>query len=273
MSKKKHLQKSSPGLRKRSTLKRRKSVLIIVLLLSLSVGGMLFAQWRSIRPTIPIPAPQAAPQLSKEYIYAGGKLIAIEEPVALPPPTNVVAATYSNARIDLTWTASTGAVDHYEVERSSSINGPYSQLTPNPTTNSLSDTTVTSGVAYLYRVYAVNATGGRSTPSNIDLATAITFANDPLPPFSIVYGQHILDLRQAVNAVRATAGLTAATWDDTNLGGVLIKAIHIQQLRTRLDEARSALGLAAITYTDPTLTVGGTEIKKAHLNELRQGVK
>src|SRR5439155_11210653 len=45
--------------------------------------------------------------------------------------------------------------------------------------------------------------------------------------------QHIIELRQAVDAMRAVAGLSGAPWTDPALAaGNNIKAIHILDLRT-----------------------------------------
>ncbi len=74
-----------------------------------------------------------------------------------------------------------------------------------------------------------------------------------------------------MNAVRATAGLGAATWTDASAQGVAIKAVHLQELRTNVDQALSTLGFATQPYTDPNLI--GIGVKKTHIEELRQRVK
>lgn len=273
------------SLQKRPTKRQRKlrghinSGRIIGLVISLCLFGIVFARWRrnSFVPPHPSPIlqPSPTPALSKEYIYAGGRLVAIEEPGSpVSAPTSLVAATISNTQVNITWAAPVGVIDHYQLERSASINGPYTQLSPNPVTNSFNDTTVTSGVAYLYRVCAVDAAGNRSTYSNIDLATAVSFTDDPLITGTTrIKAQHLVELRQAVSAVLSAAALSSASWTDPVPSGVQIRRNHIQELRTNLDQARSALGLTAISYVDPTLTAGTAGIKKAHVDELRQGVK
>ena len=228
------------------------------------VGALFF----SPPPPPPIPAPNSP---SKEYIYAGGKLVATEEPNPLVAPASLVAATISSSRIDLTWPAAPNA-HHYQVERAPNLGGTYSVVNSNVATTSYSDTTVTSINAYLYRVRSADAIGNLSAPSSIDVATAITYTDDPLTQGTTpIKAQHVTELRQAVNAVRAAANLTAVTWTDSSLTGVAIKAVHIQELRTNLDQALTALGLATSAYTDPSLT--GVLIKKVHLDELRQRVK
>jgi hypothetical protein len=101
-----------------------------------------------------------------------------------------------------------------------------------------------------------DAVGNLSAPSGIDAATAITFTDNPLTVgTTLVKAVHMTELRQAVNAVRATANLGAATWTDPTLStSVTIKAVHVTELRTNLDAALSALSITPSAYTDPSLT-------------------
>jgi YD repeat-containing protein len=192
-------------------------------------------------------------------------------------PTGLTAEAATATQINLSWIASTdnAAVHHYEVYRSVN-NSPYVKLSPDPTSASFIDATVSAGNTYLYRVLAKDATGNASGNSNIDLATTIIFTDDPLvASTTVIKAAHLTQLRAAVNAVRASIGLAAAGWTDPTItvGTTVIKAVHVQELRTALSAAWTALGLGAMTFTDPTLTTGTTVIKKAHLDELRQGVK
>ena len=85
--------------------------------------------------------------------------------------------------------------------------------------------------------------------------------------------QHILELRQAVDALRVVAGLQPASWTDATLtpSSSIIRAIHIQELRTYLDDAATRLGYATSPYTEPNLG-SGTVIKRTHIEELRQRI-
>jgi fibronectin type 3 domain-containing protein len=172
--------------------------------------------------------------------------------------------------VNISWTASPGA-DHYEVERTTNISSNYVPLNLNVTNTTFTDNTVTSVTAYLYRVRAVNSAGGVSAYSNIDLATAISFTdNSILAGSTPMRAEHITQLRQAVNAVRAVTTLSQVTWAEGISSGGLIKASHLQELRTKLDEARSALGLSACAYTDAST---GQLIQKVHIDQLRQCVR
>jgi hypothetical protein len=237
----------------------------------------VWSDWRGSRrlgvpfAALPPPSIPSANKPSKEYIYAGGKLIATEEPQPLAAPVNLIADTLSGSQINITWAASPGA-DHYQIERTLNITQAYTVVSDNVTATTFTDTNVTSVSAYLYRVRAVGPSGSSSSYSNVDLATAITFADDPLAVGStLIKAQHVSQLRQAVNAVRAAANLGAATWTDDALSGVTIKAIHIQEIRPKLDEALIALGLSAGQYSDSSLS--GTTVKKLHIEEIRQRVK
>lgn len=218
------------------------------------------------------PPPPPPPSLAKEYVYAGGKLVATEEPGApLSPPANVIADTSSATQIDITWNLSAGA-DHYQVERANNLNGTFTVLNSNVTTTSYSDTTVSSINAYIYRVRAANSSGGVSQYGNVDIATAIAFTDASLVAGStFVKATHITELRQAVDAMRLATNLPAVTWTDASLANVPIKAVHVTELRTNLDGALIAVGITPGAYTDTSLS--GVEIKKVHIDELRQRVR
>jgi YD repeat-containing protein len=203
-----------------------------------------------------------------------------------PPtaPEVLTATASSDTQIVLLWTVSSDnvGVDHYEVERSPNKTS-YSSI-GSPTVNQLTHT-ATSGVTYLYRVRAVDAAGNASAYSNVDLATAIIFADDPIVAASTtVKADHFIKLRDAVNAVRTAAALPSFNWSTTDsLGnsvlppapGNPVKAQHVIDLRNNLIPGLNLLGFPIPSYTDPSLTTGagGTLIKKDHIQQLRQGVK
>lgn len=192
-------------------------------------------------------------------------------PLVVDAPTNLTVTATSSTSISLSWTAPADAVSNYEVQRGQNPSGLFS-VVGSPTGTTFNDTTVSSGSAYLYRVRAV-AGGIPSSPSNMAVGTAITFTDNPLSVGTTqIKAVHITELRQAINAVRSVAALSAATWTDTSLVGVVVKATHVQEMRDKLDEALSALNVPITAYTDPVLATGanGTPIKKVHIDELRQ---
>ena len=267
---------------------QRKLMAIIGIVMLLGLTGAILARWRtagsgtrsnaSLAPaSVPLPTPTPL-GLSKEYIYAGGKLVATEEPGSganpLSAPGGLVATTISSSQLNLSWTASTGPVDHYQIERRQKIDlQPDLSVSTNGAVNNFNDTGVAPGKAYLYIVRAVDMVGNVSPDSNRELATAVTFTDDPLPTAPMrIKALHLTELRQAIDAVRFAAALGPATWTDSSPGGVRIKALHVQEMRTAIDQALSALSLPVQPYTDPDLTQNA-RVKKEHFEQLRQRVK
>ncbi|HXH95057.1 MAG TPA: hypothetical protein VNN25_26015 [Thermoanaerobaculia bacterium] len=186
-------------------------------------------------------------------------------------PAGLTATAATTTHVAVSWSAASGATQ-YELVRKSSSSG-YTTLITTSSTN-YSDTSAVAGASYVYKVRAIDAAAHQSAFSTPDAATTIFFTDDPLiaatTPTKAV---HVTELRQAVNAMRATAGLGAASFTDASLAGVAVKATHIQELRTALNQARTTLGISAITFTDPALTAGTSILRAAHIQELRGGVK
>lgn len=103
-----------------------------------------------------------------------------------------------------------------------------------------------------------------------------SFTNDPLVArVTQAKAQHIIELRQVVDALRAVAGLQPAQWTDLTLTNFItpIQVAHISELRTYLEEAAVALGYARSSYTDPDLGVRTSVIRSVHIEELRLRIK
>ncbi|HEV7923226.1 MAG TPA: hypothetical protein VGR02_20785 [Thermoanaerobaculia bacterium] len=189
-------------------------------------------------------------------------------------PASFSAAATTTTNVNLSWTASVGATANtqYEVARASA-GSPFATVRTTSGT-SVSDT-VSAGAAYVYKVRAVDASAGTSPYSTPDVATTFVFADDPLvAQATSVKALHLLELRQAVNALRGAAGLSPSAFTDpTVTSATMIRAVHCQELRTALNQARTALGLSGVTFTDSTLTATATDVRAVHLEELRNGVK
>lgn len=185
-------------------------------------------------------------------------------------PANLLATAASAAQVAVSWSPVAGAVN-YELHRK--FNGSAFALLTTTAATSYNDGAVSANTSYVYEVRALNG-GGPSAFSAADAATTIVFTNDPLSVGTAVKTTHITQLRTAVNAMRATAGLTAQSFTDPALSvSIRVKAVHVTELRTALNQARSALALAAINYTDPTITAASTRVKAVHVVDLRNGVK
>ena len=185
-------------------------------------------------------------------------------------PANLVATALSASLVSLTWSTSQGATQ-YEVARMFN-GGPWHTVAtvPHP---AYGDTAVSASTAYLYRVRAIGP-GGVSVYSIPSLATTIVFSDDPIVAAqTLVRRAHLIELRSAVGAVCATAGLTEPTWTDSTIvaGVTPIRAAHILELRSNLTSAFANLGLPAPSFSNPV--AAGALIRAADVQELRTMVR
>lgn len=254
-------------------------------------------------------APQATPTslpLAKEYVYAGGRLVATEEPqpVATPtpapaglPPTALVARasfpTNDTARVELTWSApaSGPAPVSYVVERASAkvlegvmtgyaqVGQPVTAL-PTPAAPYV-DPEAIPGAVYLYRVKAVYG-GGFSGHSNLDLATTFRYTgDDPLVgasqggPASPVRAANLTEMRAVIEAVRALAGVGAGAWKDDPApllrGRVLVA--HFAELRTNLNPALAALGMVELPEPAAAGVADRQPVRAVHVQDVRDRIR
>lgn len=192
--------------------------------------------------------------------------------VAPATPLFVSATGNGPSSVSVSWAAASGATA-YEIQRASS-SATYTPLVTTELT-SYNDTAVSAGAAYAYRVRALagSLTSPFGTP---DIATTVAFADDPLvPATTIIKAIHVEQLRSAVNALRAAAGLTPLTFTDPVLtaGSTVVKAIHIEELRGGVNPARSALGVSSAAFADAPLVANSTIIRSVHLGQLRDALK
>lgn len=102
--------------------------------------------------------------------------------------------------------------------------------------------------------------------------SSIAFSDDPLVlQLTKVKAVHVVELRNAVNTLRAANGLGAFTFTDLSLAGVKIKAVHIAELRTALNDVYTQRSRPLPVYTDPVLTA--MQVKGIHMSELRMAVR
>lgn len=194
-------------------------------------------------------------------------------PPFIDAPTNLNVTGVQASRISLSWIGpAAGGVDHYQIERSTNISGSFTFLTNvSGAVTFYNDDTVSNQHSYLYRVRSVASGGAVSAPSNLAMGTAIAFEFANLQGQEI-RKQHFYDIRTAVNAVRALANLSPASWAPRdNLTGLEVQATDVQQMRTALDAALAALTIPVIAYDDATLSTGanGTLIRAVHLEQLQ----
>lgn len=231
----------------------------------------------SLAQATPTPLP-----LSKEYVYAGGRLVATEEPTpgatptpVGPTPTNLIATANSYSSVSLSWTAPGAGVIGYVVERKGALG--TQEIPTGSTSPSFNDSTPPGDYAYLYRVKAVYASG-TSLYSNQDLATTIVFTDNTLRGVT-VKATHLTELRRAVNAVRALAGIGAASWtypDPVSSPASQRRAIYLEDvtdLRARLDEALGPLGLPSGDYPANPPLVRNQVVNADHFEQIRARVR
>lgn len=184
-----------------------------------------------------------------------------------PIPTSVIATATTPASIGISWSIA-GSVDHYEVWRSAS-GGAYVQV-GSPAGTSYTDSTVSANTVYLYTVRAV-VTGGAMTGFSLpDYAHTYTLTDVLLNALTPIKAAHVSELRTVANAIRTAAGLTAATFTDPSLPGVVVKAVHLTELGDALNAARATLGLPALAA--PSISPG-TVIAAQHVIDLRTGAQ
>lgn len=184
----------------------------------------------------------------------------------LDAPAGLTATADGTTEVDVTWNAVTGA-SGYEVWRSFDA-GAFT-LVGSPSSPAFTDTSVVAGKTYLYRVRTV--AGPQTSPfSGVKAATTVVFTDDPIVPrVTRVKALHVFELRAAVNAFRASAGLAPLSNDPTIGSGMLLRQHHITNLRAGLAQARAAIGLPPISHAYPV----PVEVKAVHIEELRNGVK
>jgi hypothetical protein len=185
------------------------------------------------------------------------------------PPTGVTATAQPASNVLVTWNAVAGATS-YEVLRGCAGALPFLFNVGSATT--FNDVSASTNAAYVYRVRAVNATG-ESLDSSPDLATTVTFTDDPITAPQVVKAVHLQELQTAVNAVRVCGALFAFVYQaqDAPLAGSVIRSLHVTTLRNMLDEGLAALTLPLSGYTD--VVAAGVNIRGIHIQEIRTKVK
>jgi len=208
--------------------------------------------------------------------WSGGSAMTIIQTATPPPqnlgaPTNLSASPLSATSVLVTWQPGLNATTH-ELWRASG-GGAYVIVSLNASSPYV-DTNVPTGSTSLYKVRGSNGTSVSSF-SNVDFATTVVFTDDPLSPGLLIRAAYLQQIRAATNAMRAAAGLAAATFTDDPVvaNQTPIRAVYIAEARTLLSQALTAMGFPAPAFTDPTLIANQTLIRAHYFQELRDAVK
>jgi len=98
---------------------------------------------------------------------------------------------------------------------------------------------------------------------------------DPMltPGVTLIRAVDILELRTAIDTLRAFYGLPIFAWTNVLTVGVsVIKALDVAQVRQALQGIAAAAHTTIPAFTDPTLVPGTTIVTAAHITEPRADV-
>jgi hypothetical protein len=170
-----------------------------------------------------------------------------------PPPTPTgLVATAGNGSVALTWTASAGATS-YSVYRGTASGGEGTTPVATPNSNSFTDTGLTNGTTYYYKVTASNSAGTSAQSSEVHAAPT---AGPPPTGLQISAG-----------------GPATGTWvaDEDFTGGATAAASHAISTTGVTNPAPQSVyqhnRYGNFTYTIPNLTVGHTYTIRLHFAE------
>ena len=141
----------------------------------------------------------------------------------IPSAPAGLAALAGNAQVALSWAAPFGAAS-YNVKRSTTSGGPYTQIASGQTSTSYTDTGLNNGTTYYYVVTAVDASGESPNSSQ----TSVTPASGP----------GILFVQAAQN-ISSTASVSASMAN--NAGDAILVAVR---------EASAGSGITGSMVTD-----------------------
>lgn len=301
---KKRIRKSIPP-RQRVRHKLTKTT-VVALAICVAATGAAVSRWEPLRRTLGLPSPTGAPTtqqspggltLAKEYIYAGGRLIATEEPAVAPP------AAPSNLRLvsqALIWNDNSNNESGFKIEKQYDTgNGTWSEWTQVATVEAnVTSCNINWSCLVLFRVRAMNA-GGDSASSN-EVDPCVVFgpnrlflrAEAMLPtkvaltwqPASGTVDHYEVLRKQSINdnyiTLPSNLGPTATTFtDETAVGGVA----YLYRVRAVLSISNSASGggnfaysntdlATTIIFEDNPVQARVTTIRAKHIEQLRQAV-
>jgi hypothetical protein len=195
---------------------------------------------------------------------AGATGAASNTVVPFGPPAWVNAQANGSASVDVSWQP-VGAAQ-YDVWRGTTLSNiaHYTQTTD----SSFHDPDVQPDTAYLYAVQAVDAADVHSASSVIDFATTFDFT--PIAPGMTIAAAHIIQLKDAVNAVRVAAERDPIDFTTPVHAGAVIAGSNVNDLTSALNDARIALGVAPSSFFG---NPAGYVISTVYLDQIRNNLR
>jgi hypothetical protein len=169
--------------------------------------------------------------------------------VTLPSTPTGLVATPGNASVALTWTASAGATS-YSIYRGTTSGGEGTTPVGTATSNSFTDTGLTNGTTYYYKVSATNSAGTSAQSSEVSATPAATAGVDI-----------------------SAGGPAAAPYvaDEDFAGGATSDTTHAITTTGLSDPAPQSVyqhnRYGNFTYTVPGLTAGASYTVRLHFAE------
>jgi len=204
---------------------------------------------------------------------------AIDRADLVPPtdPTSFAASGNASGSVTLTWTASTDnvAVDHYELQRRNKYNIGWSFVADVTGTSYIDAASLTASKMYEYRVVAID-TSGLTSNFTYDYAVTVTFTDDPLNSGSplLVFGRHVAELRQAVDAWREFANLQRI-FSYTPPSDLMLASYFVGPagVVNALNAARIQMNLAPFAYSPGPAPGMGVAIQREPIQQIRTVVR
>ena len=202
-----------------------------------------------------------------------------------PLPPSPAAATNGNNRIDVSWSAASGATS-YRVLRSTTPGGPYTQV-GTPAASPFADTTVSAFTTYYYVVRSIGACESANSAETSATATGVLAAPTGLAatlnsttsvaltwnavPAAVSYRVYRTSNNSSYTLVGnpAVASFTDAT-ASANVA-YLYKVVAVDPGAGVSPDSGKVL-VTTVAFTDPTLTSGASTINAVHITQLRAAV-
>jgi transcriptional regulator CtsR/regulation of enolase protein 1 (concanavalin A-like superfamily) len=128
--------------------------------------------------------------------------------ITLPAaPTGLAASSVSTSQINLTWTDNSGNETGFKIERKTGSGGTYAQIaTVGASVTTYSNTGLTVGTTYFYRVRATNSGGDSAYSNEASATTRVSIWPDTATPAVLDQMDGVLSTEEGVRFISDRAG-------------------------------------------------------------------